>query len=66
MNPNVKLSLDGRQPQKQKNGFKIYRIVAQSPTQIRIYHLNFKSNHSLIPFGEKLNIKSSIKTIVTY
>ncbi|MTM40079.1 (p)ppGpp synthetase, partial [Turicibacter sanguinis] len=26
MNPNVKLSLDGRQPQKQKNGFKIYRI----------------------------------------
>ena len=26
MNPNVKLSLDGRQPQKQKNGFKIFRI----------------------------------------
>lgn len=26
MNPNIKLSLDGRQPQKQKNGFKIYRI----------------------------------------
>ena len=26
MNLNVKLSLDGRQPQKQKNGFKIFRI----------------------------------------
>lgn len=26
MNPNIKLSLDGRQPQKQKNGFKIFRI----------------------------------------
>ena len=26
LNPNIKLSLDGRQPQKQKNGFKIFRI----------------------------------------
>ncbi|HAX72351.1 MAG TPA: (p)ppGpp synthetase, partial [Firmicutes bacterium] len=26
MNPNVRLALEGRQPQKQKNGFKIYRL----------------------------------------
>lgn len=45
MNPNVKLSLDGRQPQKQRNGFKIFRIdgIVTDTNQDLPFELQIKS-----------------------